>query len=138
MLLLFSIVYERIAGRMVPDNAADLYNELARIMGIIAGVVLILFVWRTIIGGISSTSDDLRAFRHMIGSLPYHIELWLGLAASYPDGHAGAFRYGGHFPAGWLLHQLSDAGRHAGRPHMEIRAFRREPSPGPRWRKAVS
>ena len=79
VLLLFSIVYERIAGRMVPDNAADLYNELARIMGIIAGVVLILFVWRTIIGGISSTSDDLRAFRHMIGSLPYHIELWLGL-----------------------------------------------------------
>jgi Ni/Fe-hydrogenase subunit HybB-like protein len=80
VLLLFSIVYERLAGRMVPDNAADLYNELARIMGIIAGVVLILFVWRTVIGGISSTSDDLRAFKHMIGSVPYHIELWLGLA----------------------------------------------------------
>jgi Ni/Fe-hydrogenase subunit HybB-like protein len=80
VLLLFSIVYERLAGRMVPDNAADLYNELARIMGIIAGMVLILFVWRTIIGGISSTSDDLRAFKHMIGSVPYHIELWLGLA----------------------------------------------------------
>lgn len=80
VLLLFSIVYERIAGRAVPEKAADLYNELARLMGIIAGVVLILFLWRSVIGGISSTSEDLRAFRHMIGSIPYHIELWLGLA----------------------------------------------------------
>jgi molybdopterin-containing oxidoreductase family membrane subunit len=79
-LLLFSIVYERLAGRPVPDNSRDLYNELARIMGIIAGGVLILFLWRTVIGGISSTSEGLRAFRHMIGSIPYHIELWIGLA----------------------------------------------------------
>lgn len=80
VLLLFSIVYERIAGRQVPEKSADLYNELARLMGIIAGVVLILFLWRSVIGGISSTSEEMRAFKHMIGSIPYHIELWLGLA----------------------------------------------------------
>lgn len=79
VLLLFSIVYERIAGRTAPQNAQDLYNELARIMGIVAGVILILFLWRTVSGGISSTSEEMRAFKHMIGSIPYHIELWLGL-----------------------------------------------------------
>jgi len=78
-LLLVSLVYEQLRGATGSDKLTDLYNELARIMGMIAGVVLILFLWRTVVGGISSTSEDLRAFRHMIGSIPYHIELWLGL-----------------------------------------------------------
>ncbi len=79
-LLLFSLVYGRLSDKAPVETATDLYNELARIMGVIAGVVLILFLWRTIIGGISSTQEEGRAFRHMIGSIPYHIEFWLGLA----------------------------------------------------------
>lgn len=78
-LLLFVVVYERLSGRVVPARTIDLCNEMAKIMGIVAGVILILFLWRTIIGGISSGSEELRAFKHMIGSIPYHIELWLGL-----------------------------------------------------------
>lgn len=78
-LLLFSLVSERLLGRPAPEKAAGLYNELAKIMGVVAGVVLILFLWRTVIGGISSTAEEFRAFKHMIGSIPYHIELWLGL-----------------------------------------------------------
>lgn len=80
-LLLFSLVSERLRGRAESEKAAALYNELAKIMGVVAGVVLILFIWRSIIGGISSTAEEFRAFKHMIGSIPYHIELWLGLAA---------------------------------------------------------
>jgi molybdopterin-containing oxidoreductase family membrane subunit len=80
-LLLFSLVSERLLGQFGPESANPLYNELAKIMGVVAGVVLILFLWRTVIGGISSTAEEFRAFKHMIGSIPYHIELWLGLAA---------------------------------------------------------
>ena len=50
-------------------------------MGVVAGMVLILFLWRTISGGISSTAVEYGAFKHMIGSIPYNIEFWLGLVA---------------------------------------------------------
>jgi molybdopterin-containing oxidoreductase family membrane subunit len=56
-----------------------LYNELARLLGIVAGLALILFLWRSIIGGISSSDEGYLAFKHMIGSMPYNLELWLGL-----------------------------------------------------------
>ena len=48
-------------------------------MGIVAGMVAVLFLWRTISGGISSTAVEYGAFKHMIGSIPYNIEFWLGL-----------------------------------------------------------
>jgi Ni/Fe-hydrogenase subunit HybB-like protein len=79
-LLLFSLASNRLRGRAEPEKTAGLYNELAKIMGLIAGVVLILFAWRTIIGGISSTAEEFNALKHMIGSIAYHIEFWLGLA----------------------------------------------------------
>jgi len=80
VLLLFSLVSERLLGPAGPENNGALNNELSKIMGVVAGVVLILFFWRTVIGGISSTAEESGAFKHMIGSIPYQIELWLGLA----------------------------------------------------------
>ena len=79
-LLLVSMVYAHFSGQEVTEDRSALYNELARIMGIMAGMVLVIFLWRTISGGISSTAVEYRAFKHMIGSIPYNIELWLGLA----------------------------------------------------------
>ncbi|MBW1777937.1 MAG: polysulfide reductase NrfD [Deltaproteobacteria bacterium] len=78
-IILFSLVQGQLSDKASAETATELYDELARIMGLIAGVVLILFIWRTIIGGISSTAEEFRAFKHMIGSISYHIELWLGL-----------------------------------------------------------
>ena len=77
--LLFTTLSMYFSGREVSETENRLYNEAARLMGIIAGMVLILFLWRSISGGISSTAMEYRAFKAMIGSIPYHIELWLGL-----------------------------------------------------------
>ncbi len=79
-LILFSMACAHLSGQEVPEDRSALYNEFGRLMGITAGMVLVLFLWRTISGGISSTAVEYRAFKHMIGSVPYNIELWLGLA----------------------------------------------------------
>lgn len=79
-LILFSMACAHLSGQEVPEDRSALFNEFGRLMGIIAGMVLVLFLWRTISGGISSTAVEYRAFKHMIGSIPYNIELWLGLA----------------------------------------------------------
>lgn len=78
-LILFSMVYVNLSGQAVTEERSALYNEFARLMGIVAGMVAVLFLWRTISGGISSTAVEYGAFRHMIGSVPYNIEFWLGL-----------------------------------------------------------
>jgi len=78
-LILFSMVSAQLSGQGVPEEKSALYNEFARLMGIIAGMVAVLFLWRTISGGISSTAVEYSAFKHMIGSIPYNIEFWLGL-----------------------------------------------------------
>jgi len=80
-LILFSLVYAQFSGQEITEDKSALYNELGRIMGVVAGMVLILFLWRTISGGISSTAVEYGAFKHMIGSIPYNIEFWLGLVA---------------------------------------------------------
>ena len=84
-LILFSMVYVHLSGQAVTEERSALYNEFARLMGIVAGMVAVLFLWRTISGGISSTAVEYRAFKHMIGSIPYNIEFWLGL------GHSNCF-----------------------------------------------
>jgi molybdopterin-containing oxidoreductase family membrane subunit len=78
-LILFSMVYRHLSGQALSEKKSALFNEFGRLMGIVAGIVLVLFLWRTISGGISSTAVEYRAFKHMIGSVPYNIELWLGL-----------------------------------------------------------
>ncbi len=78
-MLLFSLVTAYFSNREITQEKNTLYNELARMLGIAAGLVLILFLWRSIIGGISSTAEGYLAFKNIIGSIPYNIELWLGL-----------------------------------------------------------
>lgn len=78
-LILCSMLDVHFAGQPVPEERSVLYNEFARLMGIVAGMVAILFLWRTISGGISSTAVEYSAFKYMIGSIPYNIEFWMGL-----------------------------------------------------------
>jgi molybdopterin-containing oxidoreductase family membrane subunit len=77
--ILFSMVSMRLSGQEIPKERSALYNEFGRLMGIVAGMVGVLFLWRTVSGGISSTAVEYGAFKHMIGSVPYNIEFWLGL-----------------------------------------------------------
>ena len=78
-LILASMIDVHLSGQTVSEEKSALYNEFARLMGIVAGMVAVLFLWRTISGGISSTAVEYQAFKHMIGSIPYNIEFWLGL-----------------------------------------------------------
>ena len=80
-IILFSTACAHLSGQEESKDRSALYNEIGRLMGIFSGMVLILFVWRTIIGGVSSTAEEYLAFKHMIGSVPYNIEFWLGLVA---------------------------------------------------------
>lgn len=79
--ILFTMVYTHLSGQKVSEDRSALYNEFSRLMGIIAGMILVLFVWRSISGGISSTAEGYGALKHMTGSIPYNIEFWLGLVA---------------------------------------------------------
>lgn len=79
--LLFSLVYSRPAADSISATQAALYDEVAKVFGVVIGVTLVLFIWRAIIGGVSSSEVELGAFRHMIQSLSFQSELWLGLVA---------------------------------------------------------
>jgi molybdopterin-containing oxidoreductase family membrane subunit len=80
-LILFTMISSRLTNQSLPADRETLFNEFARLMGIVAGVIGVLFLWRTISGGISSTAAEYQAFKHMIGSIYYNIEFWLGLVA---------------------------------------------------------
>lgn len=77
--LIFSLVTSYFSRQETTREKNALFNELGRMLGITVSLVLVLFIWRSIIGGVSSTADGYNTFRHMIGSIPYNIELWLGL-----------------------------------------------------------
>ena len=78
-LILFTMVFYKITGEAITEERRALFNEFSRLMGIVAGMIAVLFLWRTISWGISSTAVELRAFKHMVGSVLYEIEFWLGL-----------------------------------------------------------
>jgi molybdopterin-containing oxidoreductase family membrane subunit len=81
--LLFSLAYPRPSGSPASTAQADLYDEIAKVLGIVIGVTLVLFLWRAIIGGVSSSEVELGAFRHMMQSLSFQSELWIGLVAPF-------------------------------------------------------
>ena len=70
-------------GNPQPMDRTPLLDEMAKLLGIIIGVSLVLFLWRTIMGAVSSSAVEYDAFRHMIGSISYNIELWIGLVVPF-------------------------------------------------------
>jgi molybdopterin-containing oxidoreductase family membrane subunit len=81
--LLFSLAYPRFSGNPISATQADLYDEVAKVFGVVIGVTLVLFIWRAIIGGVSSSAVEFGAFRHMMQSLSFQTELWIGLLAPF-------------------------------------------------------
>jgi molybdopterin-containing oxidoreductase family membrane subunit len=82
-ILLFSLAYARPSGNPTSAAQANLYDEVAKVFGVVIGVTLVLFLWRAIIGGVSSSEVELGAFRRMMQSLSFQTELWLGLVAPF-------------------------------------------------------
>jgi molybdopterin-containing oxidoreductase family membrane subunit len=77
-IVLVSLAYYHFARGGLPEEQAPLFNELGKMFGLVIGIVLLFFVWRTIVG-LSATYPEFVAFKHIVGSWPYHFELWLGL-----------------------------------------------------------
>lgn len=63
------------------EETKEVYLEIGRIFTVVTGFTLVLLIWRTIIGGVSSNETQFAAFRHMLSSWSYHLELWIGLVA---------------------------------------------------------
>jgi molybdopterin-containing oxidoreductase family membrane subunit len=77
--LLINMSYHRFSGEPMSEGLVILYNDLANLFGIVVGATLIFFIWRSIIGGISSSGLEFAGFRHAMGTGWYHLALWVGL-----------------------------------------------------------
>lgn len=78
-LLLAGLVSGTVSEQGIDAKANELYDEMARLLGMTSGLVLIMLLWRTVIGSASSFDHGFVAFKEMRGSIPYNIELWVGL-----------------------------------------------------------
>ena len=77
--LLFSLAYHHFAKISLGDGDRTLYDDLSKLFGVVMALTLVIFIWRTIVGGISATAVEFGGFRHMLGSGWYHLSLWVGL-----------------------------------------------------------
>ncbi len=82
VLLMFTPAKEAY-GNPQPIDRTPLLDEMAKLLGIIIGISLVLFLWRTIMGAGSSSAVEYAAFKHMTGSISYNIELWIGLVIPF-------------------------------------------------------
>lgn len=77
-LLLVSLVLYRLRGADHQEGAADVYDGLARYFGVVIGLSLLFFVWRTFMG-LYANSPEYAGVKQAIGLPAYQFTLWLGL-----------------------------------------------------------
>jgi molybdopterin-containing oxidoreductase family membrane subunit len=78
-ILVFSLLTAHFSGKQVSEERMAVFNDIAKLFGVMAGVTLLLTLWRTVVGVTSSSSLEFAALKHMVKSVSYNIELWLGL-----------------------------------------------------------
>lgn len=79
---LVSITYYSLTRQGVPEDLMPLFKQLGNVFGLVIGLTLIIFVWRTIVGLYAASSEYL-AFKYIVGSWQYQAELWLGLVVPF-------------------------------------------------------
>ena len=77
-IILVTVVKNMLSNKEMSSSQVSLFDELGKVFGLIIGMVLFLFIWRTIIG-LYASSPGFGSFDYIIRSFPYHFELWLGL-----------------------------------------------------------
>ena len=77
--LLFSLSYYHFAKIPLSDGDRNLYDDIAKLFGFVTALILVFFLWRTIVSGASATAVEFAGFRHMLSSGWYHLALWVGL-----------------------------------------------------------
>ena len=61
----------------------ELFDEIAKVLGITIGVTMVLFIWRMITGGVSSSALEFIAFKQILRSFSFHVEFWLGMVVPF-------------------------------------------------------
>lgn len=80
--VLVSLAFYHFARSGLSEAQAMLYNELGKILGVVIGITLLFFVWRSIVG-LYAAAPEYEAFKRLVSSWPYHVQLWLGLAVPF-------------------------------------------------------
>jgi len=78
-ILVFSLLTAHFSGKQISEERMTVYNDIAKLFGVMVAVTLLLTLWRTIVGVTSSSSLEFGALRHMVKSVSFNLELWLGL-----------------------------------------------------------
>lgn len=78
LIILFSLAYYKLAKNGISDDEVPQYTDLGKILAFAAGLTLVLFVIRTIVG-LSNSGSEFLAFDHTVGSYSFQFVLWLGL-----------------------------------------------------------
>jgi len=78
LIILFSISYYQISKTQSPDEEVTSYDNLGKIMAFITGIVLVLFLIRTIVG-LANNDSEFLAFDLFVGSSSFNFVLWFGL-----------------------------------------------------------
>jgi len=78
--VLVSLAFHRFAKAGLSETQELLYDELAKMLAVAIGITLLFFVWRSIVG-LYAAAPEYEAFKGLVSSWPYHVQLWLGLAA---------------------------------------------------------
>lgn len=77
--ILISLVFYQATNTDLPEETVSLCDEVGKLFGVVIGLSLLLFAWRTFMG-LYAYSPEYNGVKHMIGLLPYQFTLWLGLA----------------------------------------------------------
>ncbi|RME99465.1 MAG: hypothetical protein D6768_15010 [Chloroflexi bacterium] len=76
--MLVSLAYYQISGAGQSGAQTSLLDDLAKILGAAIGINLLFFAWWSVVG-LYASAPEYEAFRQLVSSWPYHVQLWLGL-----------------------------------------------------------
>jgi len=78
----FSLINYRLRFGKIPDTLELMFNSLAKIFGAIIGFVLILSVWRIILG-LYSNRPEFDVLHYFVDSNAYRVEIFFGLMVPF-------------------------------------------------------
>lgn len=81
-IILVSQVYNHFTDKGAKGSNTQLFDELGKVFGLVIGIVMFFFIWRTIVG-LYASAPGFIVVDYIVRSFPYHFELWLGLVVPF-------------------------------------------------------
>lgn len=77
-IIFFSLSYYKIAFNKIPEKFFELFVDLTRILSAVLAVIVILSIWRILVG-LYSNRPEYHVLEYMVNSFPYKVEILVGL-----------------------------------------------------------